>query len=110
MRHLRVVIAVFSATVVVLSATRVAADTGTQIFDKHCAKCHGADGRAKTEAAIKMKVSNLRSGDVQGLSDAQLYDSVAYGKKHKQYPHAYLYKGLTERDIRAVVAHIRTFK
>lgn len=110
MGHLCRVATLFLVSTIVLSSAAVAESPGAPIYQKHCAKCHGEDGRAKTTAASKMKVANLRSPEIQSQSDAQLYDSIAYGKKHKQYPHAFLYTGLTEQDIRAVVAHIRTFK
>ena len=85
-------------------------DRGTALFNKNCAPCHSSDGRAKTPAAKKMPVANLRSKDVQGLSDREMFDTIAYGTKHKEYPHAFLYHGLTEDDIHAIVRHIRTFK
>jgi len=105
-----IVLVALVGIVVALSAGSFAADNGKEIFNSHCAKCHGADGRAKTAAAAKMAVANLRSSEVQNLSDKEMYDTIAYGKKHKQYPHAYLYTGLTENQIRLLVAHIRTFK
>lgn len=94
-----------------LSAAAVAFDSaGATIYHERCARCHGADGSGKTTAAAKMSIPDLRSKAVQGLTDEQLYDTVAEGKKHKQYPHAFLYTGLNPAQIKAVVAHIRTFK
>jgi mono/diheme cytochrome c family protein len=85
-------------------------DRGTALFNSNCARCHGSDGRARTRAAAKMAVANLRSKDVQGMSDKEIFDTIAYGTKHKEYPHAFLYHGLTEDDINSIVRHIRTFK
>lgn len=85
-------------------------DRGTVLFNKTCSRCHGSDGRAKTTAAAKMPMSSLRSKEVQSMSDEQLFNTVAYGTKHKEYPHAFLYHGLTENDVHSIVAHIRTFK
>ena len=85
-------------------------DRGTTLFKSNCARCHGSDGRAKTPAAKKMPVANLRTKDVQDMSDEEMFDTIAYGKKHKEYPHAFLYHGLTEDDIHAIVRYIRTFK
>jgi mono/diheme cytochrome c family protein len=85
-------------------------DRGTALFNKTCARCHGTDGRARTPAAAKMLVANLRSKDVQGMSDQELFDTIAYGTKHKEYPHAFLYHGLTKDDVHTIIRHIRSFK
>lgn len=44
------------------------------------------------------------------MSDAELYESIARGTKHREYPHAYEMRGLTKPQIQAMVAHIRTLK
>ena len=85
-------------------------DRGTVIFNSTCARCHGIDGRAKTRAAAKMPVANLRSKEVQDLSDNEMFETIAYGTTHKEYPHAFLRHGLTEDDVHSIVRHIRTFK
>jgi len=99
------VIALFAITARGFSETK-----GSEIFNKNCARCHGTDGRAKTPAAAKLAVANLHSPKVQSQSDAELFDGIGYGKRHIQYPHAFLLKGMTEDQVRALVAHIRTFK
>jgi mono/diheme cytochrome c family protein len=107
-RKMFILLAVTAA--LALSATVSAEDNGNKLYDAKCANCHGPDGRAKTAAAEKMKVANLRSPEVQKQSDDELYETIAKGKNHKQYRHAFLYTGMTEKQIRAVIAHVRTFK
>ena len=99
--------------VMVLCLVAVAAgqdDRGTGLFKRTCSRCHGNDGRAKTAAAAKMPMPSLHSKEVQSMSDEQLFNTVAYGTKHKEYPHAFLSRGVTENDVRSIVVYIRTFK
>ena len=41
------------------------------------------------------------------MSDADLYNSIAQGTQHKEYPHAFLHTGLTEEQIHGLVKYIR---
>ena len=43
------------------------------------------------------------------MSDSDLYETIARGSKHRAYPHAYLYRGMKEKEIRELVLYIRTF-
>jgi mono/diheme cytochrome c family protein len=78
-----------------------------QVFEKNCASCHGKDGSGKTPAAAHMKIPDLRSQEVQQLSDKQIFDTIAYGTGHKQYPHAWADKGMTGVLIRDLVEYLR---
>ena len=57
-----------------------------------------------------MKIQDLRSAEVQRLSDTELFDAIATGAttKSKEYPHAFLARGLTRSEIKSVVAFVRT--
>jgi hypothetical protein len=50
----------------------------------------------------------LQSKPVQAMSDDELYESIAIGVRHKEYPHAYLNRGLMKEQIRDLVKYIRT--
>ncbi len=76
-------------------------------YNSQCASCHGDDGRGKTKT--NFKVPDLHSKAVQDLSDDDLYETIARGAKHRDYPHAFLYRGMKEKDIRELVKYIRTF-
>jgi mono/diheme cytochrome c family protein len=77
-------------------------------YTKICVSCHGADGSGHTAAALKMKVADLRSKNIQQMSDEDLYSTIAHGTNHKSYPHAFLHTGLTEAQVRELVKYIRT--
>jgi mono/diheme cytochrome c family protein len=78
-----------------------------ELYQSQCASCHAADGSASTPAGKKMQAADLRSKEVQRLSNEELFDGIAYGVKHKKYPHAFARRGLTTRQIADLVVFIR---
>ena len=52
---------------------------GHRLFDQICAKCHGADGSKTTSVGKAVKARDLRSPEVQDLSDSEIYNQVADG-------------------------------
>ena len=101
----------FLLSVILLAATVLRAqDEGSALFKNNCARCHNMNGDGKTAAGEKMKIPDLRSDEVQKLSDEQLYQTIGNGAQHKQYPHTFLAKGMHPGDIKEVVAYIRTLK
>ncbi len=88
-----------------------ASDQAKRNFESRCAVCHVNDGSSRTNRFKERVVgADLRSEEVQKLSDAQLFDSIAYGTGHKEYPHAFFYRHVTADEIRELVSYIRTFK
>jgi mono/diheme cytochrome c family protein len=93
------------AILIILPATLAAAD-GAAVYKAKCAMCHGADGSGMTPMGKSMKLRDLRSPEVQKQSDAELIKVTADGKGKMP-----AYKGkLTDAEIAAVVAHMRTLK
>ena len=87
-----------------------AAQNPPELFKKTCQNCHGADGKGNTVPGKKMNIPDLASPAVQGLSDEAMFETIAYGQQHKQYPHAYAERGIPPASIRDVVKFIRTLK
>ncbi|HTK94253.1 MAG TPA: cytochrome c [Terriglobales bacterium] len=79
-------------------------------FEKNCITCHGVDGKANTTAGKKMNIPDLASAAVQKLSDEQMFDTIANGIAHKQYPHAFSKKGVSGLEIREIIKYIRWLK
>jgi len=101
----KVLIALFAMVVLVaIAAPTAAADDGAKVFASKCAMCHGPDGAGKMKGT-----PDLRSAEVQSLTDAQLTDAIANGPKGKE-SHAFAKKGLDEATIKSLVAYIRTLK
>src|SRR5205823_13393451 len=65
-------------------AAGMAADAkaGQAVYDKSCKSCHGADGTPNAAIAKMMKVEmkDLKSAEVQGMSDADIKKVIADGK------------------------------
>jgi mono/diheme cytochrome c family protein len=77
------------------------------LYKAKCASCHGEDGSANTAIGQKMKLRDLRSPDVQKMSDKELFEIIAVGGAAKKASHAYKAKGLSDAQVNALVAHIR---
>jgi mono/diheme cytochrome c family protein len=90
-----------------LPRAAVAQEDGASLYKQHCAKCHGDDGSGKTAATQRMKVVDLCSDEVQKQQDHEIFDSIAHGLRHKQYPHAFQHRGLTEAQITKLVGYLR---
>ena len=94
--------------VIVLTVPAVAQDEAEALFKSRCARCHGIDGSSKTDAGKKMGIPDLRSPKVQRLSDAELFETIAHGKDHRNYPHVFSDLGLSDQQVRSLVKHLRT--
>ena len=99
------------AAVLVLACCSIlapsAAAQADDLYKAHCSSCHGADGSGSTTAGKKMGLVDLRSPQVQSLSDDELFKTITYGVKHKQYPHAFIKRGLTEEHVTQLVTYLR---
>jgi mono/diheme cytochrome c family protein len=93
-----------------IAATTVqAADAkaGQAVYDKSCKSCHGPDGAGNAAIAKMMKVEmkDLKSPEVQAMSDDDLKKVVTDGKG-KMKPVA----SVSGAAVDNVVAYIRTWK
>ena len=82
-----------------------AADDGAALFGTKCAACHGKTGAGDTSIGKSKNLKSFASEDVQKLTDQQLFDQIATGKGH-----GFKAKGLTDEQIKSIVAFIRTLK
>jgi cytochrome c553 len=87
---------------IALPALSMAAD-GAALYDAQCAKCHGKDGKADTPTGKAMKASNLTDPAVTGAAD--LAAKIKANKKHAAFA-----AKLSDDDLNAIIAHIKTFK
>jgi cytochrome c6 len=78
-----------------------AADSAT--YRTKCAMCHGPDGSGSA-VGKSMKVPDLRSPEVQKLSDAQLAQAISDGKGGMPP----FKSSLTEDQIHSMVSYVRS--
>jgi len=82
------------------------------LYEKHCAKCHGMDGKGKTKMGRQAGVKDYTDAKVQ----AEMKDDVALKTikegitekgKERMKPYA---NELGDADIKALIAYMRAFK
>ncbi|HSR10948.1 MAG TPA: c-type cytochrome [Thermodesulfobacteriota bacterium] len=73
-----------------------------------CIQCHGPnlDGRGTVGQSFAPLPSNLRSPDVQGQSDGELFTKILLGFGR----HPALYTTVSEEDAWKIVTYLRSFK
>src|ERR1700730_550087 len=54
--------------------------TAQDVYLDKCSVCHGQNGSGNTAKGRKLKVKDVRSPEVQKLSEAEMIDIVAKGK------------------------------
>ena len=83
-----------------------AQNTGAATYSSKCQMCHGADGAGSTPAGKAMKAPSFLSPASVKESTADL---IAITKNGKGKMPAYAGK-LTDAEITAVIAHVRTLQ
>ena len=70
------------AALCVTAAFAADAKAGQAVYDKSCKSCHGADGTPNAAVAKMMKVDmkDLKSTEVQSLSDDDMKKIITEGK------------------------------
>ena len=108
MKKIVILAAVFGLAAA-LSAS--AADAKQNWTDK-CASCHGADGKGQTKMGQKSGCKDYTDAKVQAdMKDDQAFKSIKDGMKDgdKELMKPFAEK-LKDDEIKALVAHMRTFK
>jgi cytochrome c553 len=100
----------FALTLLAAAATARAADV-KETWEKQCAKCHGTDGKGDTKMGKKLEVKDYTDAKVQaGMKDAEMTKIIKEGKKEGDKTKMKAFTDLNDADIKALVAHVRTFK
>jgi cytochrome c553 len=111
MKRMKKLIPLIIAALALPALAAVAADAKTS-YDKECAKCHGADGKGDTKMGKKMGAQDYTGAKVQdALTDAAAFKAIKEGFKDKDGK--VLMKpseGMSDDDIKALVAYMRKFK
>jgi mono/diheme cytochrome c family protein len=102
---------VFAMVMIALARNGLAADAAVN-WNQHCASCHGKDGKGDTIMGKKLGVKNYYDAKVQtAFTDAEMARAIKEGVKtnRKETMEPFGNK-LSDADIKALVAYIRSFK
>src|SRR5687767_9558368 len=91
--------------IVSLSGIASAAADTAAVYKAKCAICHGPSGEGDTPMWKKLAVKSLGSAEVQKMSDAEMLALLIKGKNKMPG----FDKKLTPDELKALVAHVRTF-
>jgi len=95
-----------------LALASAQAEDAKVIYEKSCAKCHGPDGKGQTKMGQKLGIKDYTDAKVQAdLKDADAIKAIKDGLKDKEGK--VLMKpaeGLSDDDMKGLVAYLRTFK
>jgi cytochrome c553 len=99
------------AVLIIPAVASFAADAKAN-YEKDCAKCHGADGKGDTKMGKKMGAKDYTDAKVQdAMKDDAAFKAIKEGLKDKEGK--VLMKpseGLSDDDIKGLVAYMRKFK
>ncbi len=98
--------------IAVLTTGALAAQADTKAtYEDQCAKCHGVDGKGETKMGKKLGAKDYTSAKVQEeMKDDKAYKVTKEGLKEGDKVIMKPAEGLSDADIKALVAYMRSFK
>jgi mono/diheme cytochrome c family protein len=103
-------VVLFTLCLLAIGAAARAADV-KETYDKQCAKCHGADGKGATTTGKRLGVKDYTDAKVQAsMTDEEMTKVIKQGKKEGDKTKMKAFTDLSDADIKALIAHIRSFK
>jgi len=103
----------FSVAVLMAGAISASAADAKAIWDKDCAKCHGADGKGKTKMGEKVGARDYTDAKVQAeMKDEEMAKAIKEGVKEKGSDKTKMkaFPELSDPEVKALVEYIRKFK
>ena len=81
-------------------------------WTKHCASCHGKDGKGETKAGRMAGVKNQTDAQYQaGLTDDKMFAAIKEGLKDGTKEKMKPFKDkLSDDEIKALIAYVRSLK
>ena len=103
---------VIGLTVFVASAISALAGDAKAGFESNCAKCHGTDGKGQTKMGQKLGTKDYTDPKVQeAMKDDAAFKAIKEGLKDADGKSLMKpAEGLSDDEIKALVAYMRTFK
>lgn len=99
------------STILAVMALGAKAADVKQNYEKLCVKCHGADGKADTKMGKKSGTKDLTDPKVKAeMKDETSFKAIKEGIKDGDKTKMKPSEGLSDEEIKALVAHVKTFK
>jgi cytochrome c553 len=101
----------FWAVLLATTLTSTHAADVKAVWNKKCASCHGADGKGQTKVGKKAEVKDMTDAKWQAdLNDEKAFKAIKEGMKEGDKVRMKPAEGITDDEIKALVAYTRTFK
>jgi cytochrome c553 len=96
---------------VAIPALSVCAADAKATYEKDCAKCHGKDGKGQTITGKKQGAKDYTDAKVQdALKDEAAFKAIKEGYKKDGKEVMKPSEGLSDDEIKGLVAYMRKFK
>ena len=83
----------------------------SEIYDHHCAMCHGKDGAGNTRMGQKFGAKNWTDAKVQdGLKDTDIIKAIKEGVTDGDQTKMKAFSDLSDDEVKGLVAYVRGFK
>ena len=95
-----------------IAALSAQAEDAKALYEKDCAKCHGADGKGQTKMGQKLGAKDYTDAKVQAdMKDDVAVKAIKEGLKDKDDKTLMKpVEGLSDADIKGLVDYMRSFK
>jgi cytochrome c6 len=105
-------IVIIAISLFVISTASLRAADAKANWDANCAQCHGKTGNADTKMGKTLNAKDLTDPKVQAaFTDAKATQSIKEGVKENGKTTMKAFGGkLTDDEIKALVAYVRTLK
>ncbi|MEP7014368.1 MAG: cytochrome c [Verrucomicrobiota bacterium] len=108
---MKTIVTLITTLFIASAASLLAADAKTN-WNANCVQCHGKDGHADTKMGKTLNAKDLTDPKVQSsFTDAKAAQSIKEGVKENGKTTMKAFGGkLTDDEIKALVAYVRTLK